>query len=82
MLLLKQFAGFFGYQYLWKDTIKILDILYRNIYQRNIASKGTTVGWVWPGVPSHSQTCLNLSGSEFDWSGVRITSLKIAQNER
>ena len=28
------------------------------------------------------ETCLNLSGSEFGWSGVSITSLKIAQNKR
>lgn len=31
-------------------------------YQRKIASRITTVGLVWPGIPSKVQTCLNLPG--------------------
>ena len=48
---------------------KVLEFLHRDIYQKKIASKNTAVGCVWPGVRSHAQTCRNLSGSDFGWSG-------------
>ena len=45
------------------------------------AFKSTPVGWVWPDVPSHTQTCLNLSG----WlvgQGAAKPHYKIVQNQR
>ena len=55
VLLSNQIAGFFDHQYLWKETINALDFLHINSYQRKIVSQGTSVGWMWPGVSSHSQ---------------------------
>ena len=60
-----KFAGFFDHQYLWKGTDGVLDFLHRDSYKRKKASKSFTIGWVWPGLSSHAQTCLNLSGSRF-----------------
>ena len=55
----------------------------RDSCQRKIASKSTTVGWLWPSAQSHAQTCLNLSAeNDFGWSGGCIVTLKIVQNER
>ena len=51
------------------------------IFIKERASKSTTVGWVWPDVPSHTQTCLNLSG----WlvgQGAAKPHYKIVQNKR
>ena len=46
------------HQYLWKETLNVLDFLYRDVYHGKIASKCATVGWVWPGVLSHSRLAL------------------------
>ena len=35
--------GFFDHQYLWKETINVLDNLHKNKYQGKIAYKTTTV---------------------------------------
>ena len=54
----------------------------RDSCQRKIASKSTTVGWLWPSAQCHAQTCLNLSaGNDFGWSEGCIVTLKIVQNE-
>ena len=62
MFLSNHIAGFFDHQYPWKETISVLDILHRDSCQEKIASKKTTIGWVWLGKLSHASTCLNLSG--------------------
>ena len=40
-----------------------------------------TTGWVWSDMPSHAQTCLDLPGSEFGWSGSDMVTLEVIQNE-
>ena len=42
-----QTAGFFDHQYLWKESINILDFL----HQKEVAPGTTTFGWVWAIVP-------------------------------
>ena len=42
--------------------ISILDLLHRNSYQTKMRFKNTTVGWVWLGMPSRTQLCLDLPG--------------------
>ena len=59
-----------------------LDFLHRDSYQRQLASKGTAVGWVRPSVLSHIQTCLNLSGMTLVglgviWPHLRLLKMKI-----
>ena len=44
-------------------------------------SKNTTVGWVWPGMPSHSHASQSLSWDPFAWSGHPLTAMKIVENE-
>ena len=34
-------------KYLWKETIKVLNFLHKNNYQRKITSKSNAIGWVW-----------------------------------
>ena len=38
--------------------------------------KRVSVLVVWPGLPTHAQTCINLSRGDFDWSGDYIATLK------
>lgn len=54
------------------------------MYQkRKIACKTTFVDWVWPGVPSHAETYLNLSGVTLvGWSVGIMATFKIIKNER
>lgn len=66
MLLSDEISGFF-------ETISALDCLHSDSYQGKIAYKATTVGWMWPRVPSHMQT---------GWSGVGMITIKIIHNKR
>ena len=50
-------------------AVRFLDFLLRDSYSRQIVFKSTTVNWVWPDVPSHAQTCLNVSGGDFQQTG-------------
>ena len=54
---LHKIVGFFDYQYLWKETINILDILHEGIYKRKLASKRSTVGWVCTATCRCAKTC-------------------------
>ena len=69
-----QIAGFFDCQYLWKETINVLDLVYTNSYQKKIVSKITSVGWVWQDAYTYQV--------EFGWSGDCLDTLKIVQNEK
>ena len=40
-------AGLFDHQYLWKESVNILDFLLGDNHQRKEASKTTTFGQVW-----------------------------------
>ena len=72
-----KFAGFLDHQQHWKEVIDVLRFLHSDIYRRKIASKTTAIVRVWLGVPNHTQTCFNLSGDNFGWSGTCIATLKI-----
>ena len=50
-------------------AVRFLDFLLRDSYSRQIVFKSTTVNWVWPDVPSHAQTCLNVSGDDLQQTG-------------
>ena len=41
-----QIAGFFNRQYLWKEPINALDIVYRDSYQEKTRFKAIIIGWV------------------------------------
>ena len=56
MLLANQIAVFFNHQYLWKETSNVLIFLHGDISHRKIASKSTTVGWIWPATLSLNLT--------------------------
>ena len=67
----------YDYRILWLsvflDGNKALDFLHRDSNQEQIVCKISTTGWVWPGVPSHDQTCvdipgLNMVGLRLVWS--------------
>ena len=60
MLLSNQIARFFDHQYLWKESSDILDFVTGDIHYRKVVTVTTTFGWVWPGRPSHAQTCQDL----------------------
>lgn len=55
--------------------------MHRDIYQGQISSKTTTVGWVWPDMPSHAQTCVNFSGGDFGSSRGGMTTSKTVKSE-
>ena len=40
----------------------------------------TTAGWVWPGVPRHAQTCLDVSAG-FGWSESGMATIEVIQNK-
>ena len=46
MFLSNKIAGFFDHQYLWKETIIVLDFLRRISYREKIGCKSTIVDWV------------------------------------
>ena len=47
---------------LWKQCINMFDFLHGDIYQGKVAYEATTCGWMYPGMPSHTQTCLDFPG--------------------
>ena len=53
-----QIAGFFHYQYHWKDCFIIFDFLHLDIHHRKVASETADLGWVCSGIYSH---CMLLS---------------------
>ena len=55
-----QILGFFDNQCFWKERIDISDFSHGDIYQGQVASEATTFGWVYPGLPSHTQFSLDL----------------------
>ena len=44
MLMSNQIKGFFDYQYLWKESIIVLDFWRIDSYQKKVASTVTTAG--------------------------------------
>ena len=60
MLASNQIAGFSHHQYLWKESINILEFLHGGSHQRKVASGIATFGLMWPGFPRHIQICLDL----------------------
>lgn len=62
MFLSDKFTGFFDHHYLLKEATHVLDFFHSNSCEGKIACNTTTIGWVWPGVPSHAQTWLDLIG--------------------
>ena len=69
MLLLKKITILFDHQYLLKETSHVLDFSHRDSIQEKMICKATA-GWVWPCVPSHLQTYLDLPG--VNWIGVDV----------
>ena len=65
--------------YLWTKCINIFDFLHGGIHQLQIASDATIFDQVLPGMPSHSQTCLDMPEVSFDSFG-GFVRLKIIQN--
>ena len=59
MLSSNQIARFFDHQYLWKESISILEFLYECSHQGKVASEATTFDAMWPDLPSHVQICLD-----------------------
>ena len=43
-----QITVFFDTQYLWKESISIVDFLNGDNHQGKVVSKSTIFGWVWP----------------------------------
>lgn len=52
----------FDYQYLRKECINFFDFLHGYILQGKVACETTVFGWVYLGMPSNAQTCLDLPG--------------------
>ena len=51
-----QIAVLFDLQYLWKESIDILDFLYGD-NQRKVVPETTTFSWVWSVVPLIQSYC-------------------------
>ena len=69
-------TGFFDHQNLWKETINVLHFLHADINHGMMVYKTTTNVWIWPDVPSHVYTCLdllglNLVGLELEYSHIK-----------
>ena len=58
-----QVAGVFDYQYLWKESIDILDFVLEDNHQGKEAFGTTTFGWMWPVVPHIQSNCRILSSA-------------------
>ena len=56
--------------------------MHRNSYEKKVAYKAATIGFVWSSMPSHGQPCLNLSEGDFVCHGGGNATLKIVENER
>ena len=70
MLSPNKIACFFVHQYLWNKTINLLDFLHKNSISESYSLF----------VPRHAETCLNMSGVDFDWSVGGMFKLKVIQN--
>lgn len=66
-----QIAGFFDYQYLWNQCISIFDFFHGDIRQGDVFCEFTEFGWVCPGMPRNTQTCLDLPGG-WSWEHIQI----------
>ena len=62
MLSSNQITGVFDYQYLRIECINFFDFLHGYIRQGKVACETTVFGWVYLGMPSNAQTCLDLPG--------------------
>ena len=49
-------------QYLWKDSIDKLDFLHGDSHYGKVGTETITFCWLWPGMPSHAQMCLDFVG--------------------
>ena len=49
-------------QYLREETISISSFFHEDNKQGKIACETATTAWVWSGVPSHAQACLDVPG--------------------
>ena len=54
---------------IWKEPIDIFDFLDEGNHQEKVASKATTIGWMWPGVPQVN------SDSRIIWSSVSLEGI-------
>ena len=61
VILSNQISGFCGQQHLQSQAINVFDFSNRGSYQTKITYHTSTVGWDFPGMPSHIQKCLNVS---------------------
>ena len=46
-----QTTRFFDHQYLWKESIDLLDHLVKDNHQLKVVYETTSFGWMWPVVP-------------------------------
>ena len=58
------------------------NFLLRDSYQGNILYKSITIGWMWSGMSSHVQTCLNVSRGELGWSRGDKVTLRIVTTQK
>ena len=65
MLLSSQIAVFFDPQYLWKESINMLQFLNGGNCQEKVESHATPFGSIWSGVPSHAQNLPRLARAAF-----------------
>ena len=81
MRLSNQIARIVDDQYLWKECINFFDFLHGYIHQGKVAHETNIFGWVCPGIPSHTQTCLNFPRAPLGsfWG---IPRYKIIQNQK
>ena len=57
MLSPNQIALFIDHQYLWKESVNLLDFLHRDNPQRKVTCETTSFGWVCPVVPLIQSAC-------------------------
>ena len=62
MLSYNEIVRCFDHQYIWKESVDILDSFYGDTHYRKVVTETITFGWLWPDVPSHTQACLDLVG--------------------
>ena len=79
MLLSNKIVELVGYKYFWKEN-QCPKFLHRDSYQRKMTCT-TTADWLYTGVPSRAQTCLNLLEGRFGRSDSGMAALKIIRNK-
>ena len=70
-LLSKQIAGFFDQQYLWKESVDILDDFHGDIHEGKVACEFTIYGWLKPGL------LLVQSKSRILWSSISLEGINL-----